>query len=248
MGWGIVNGEVRGDEEGEWIFRGGRGNKVIDYVIGKEECREKVKRLRVGDKIDSDHHPIEVEMEGKRVGEEKRGREQNRVGRGVWNLEGRRRFREEIRGMEKKGNGIEEEWERMEEGLKDAMMKTEREVRREEGKGKGWWDGRCREKKEEVRGELRKWRREGGKGEEYRKRRLEYRKLCDEKKKEENDRWERKAAEVKRETEVWEIVNGERKGRKGINKEIELEEWRGSFIKLLGGVENRVVREEERKE
>ena len=74
---------------------------------------------------------------------------------------------------------------------------------------------------------------------------MEYRKLCDEKKKEENDRWERKAAEVKRETEVWEIVNGERKGRKGINEEIELEEWRRYFIKLLGGVEDRVVREEE---
>ena len=77
---------------------------------------------------------------------------------------------------------------------------------------------------------------------------MEYRKLCDEKKKEENDRWERKAAEVKRETEVWEIVNGERKGRKGINEEIELEEWRRYFIKLLGGVEDRVVREEEWKE
>src|SRR5436190_10980259 len=138
MGWSIFNGDMRGDEEGEWTFTGGRGNTVIDYVIGNKECREKVKRLRVGDKIDSDHHPIEVEVEGKRVEERRRGREQNRVGRGVWNVEGRKRFREEIERIERKGRGIEEEWEKMEKGLKEAMSETEREVGREEWKEKGW--------------------------------------------------------------------------------------------------------------
>src|SRR5436190_10590343 len=77
MGWSIFNGDMRGDEEGEWTFTGGRGNTVIDYVIGNEECREKVKRLRVGDRIDSDHHPIEMEIEGRRVEERRRSREQN---------------------------------------------------------------------------------------------------------------------------------------------------------------------------
>ena len=163
MGWSIFNGDMRGDEEGEWTFTGGRGNTVIDYVIGNEECREKVKRLRVGDRIDSDHNPIEVELEGRQV-EEKRNGEKDKVGRGVWNVERRRRFKEEIRGLERKGNGIEEEWETMEKGLKEAMRKTEREIRREERKGKGWWDERFREKKEEVRRALRKWRREGVKG------------------------------------------------------------------------------------
>ena len=126
MGWSIFNGDMRGEEEGEWTFTGGRGNTVIDYVIENEECREKVKRLGVGDKIDSDHHPIEVEVEGKRVEERRRGIEQNRVGRGVWNVEGRKRFREEIGRIERKGRGIEEEWEKMKEGLKEAMLETER--------------------------------------------------------------------------------------------------------------------------
>ena len=63
------------------------------------------------------------------------------------------------------------------------MLKTEREIRKEEWKWKGWWDEECREKKEKVRRALRKWKRERGKREEYRKKRLEYRKLCDEKKK-----------------------------------------------------------------
>lgn len=55
-------------------------------------------------------------------------------------------------------------------------------------------------------------------------------------------------AKVKKESEVWEIVNRERKGRKGINEEIELEEWREYFMGLLGGEEEKVSREEKGEE
>lgn len=37
-------------------------------------------------------------------------------------------------------------------------------------------------------------------------------------------------------------MNGERKGRRGINEGIEMEEWREYFMELLGGVKSRVVR------
>lgn len=53
---------MRGDEEGEWTFTGGRGNIVIDYVIGNEENRERIRNLRIRNKVDSDHHPVEVEF------------------------------------------------------------------------------------------------------------------------------------------------------------------------------------------
>jgi len=36
-GWGIFNGTIRGDEEGEFTFTGGKGNTVITYVMGDEE-------------------------------------------------------------------------------------------------------------------------------------------------------------------------------------------------------------------
>lgn len=75
------------------------------------------------------------------------------------------------------------------------------------------------------------------------------------KKKEGNDRWEKQVAEARRESEVWKIINRERKKRKGINDGIEMEEWKEHFMRLLGGVERRVVRggkrergKEERKE
>lgn len=60
-----------------------------------------------------------------------------------------------------------------------------------------------------VRKEFREWKR---KGREYRERRKECRKLCGRKKKEDNEKWEKKVTEAKRESKVWEVVNREREG------------------------------------
>lgn len=37
--------------------------------------------------------------------------------------------------------------------------------------------------------------------------------MCERKRKEENDKWEKRAMEARRENEVWEIINRERKRR-----------------------------------
>jgi len=60
---------------------------------------------------------------------------------------------------------------------------------------------------------------DGGGGERYREIRKEYNKRIEEKKKEENDKWMEKARKAKTEGQVWEVVNRERKKRKGIRKE-----------------------------
>lgn len=58
LGWFILNGDMRQDEEGEWIYTGGRGDSVIDYVIGDIRVKERIDRMIVEEKIDSNHHPI----------------------------------------------------------------------------------------------------------------------------------------------------------------------------------------------
>lgn len=68
-GWMIYNGATRGDEKREFTFTGGKGNTVIDYVIRNREVKE---RLRIGDSVDSDHHPVEVTLRGT---DRERGRE-----------------------------------------------------------------------------------------------------------------------------------------------------------------------------
>lgn len=49
---------------------------MIDYVTGDTEVKEKVKRMRVGDEINSNHHPVEVwiRSEKERKRERRKGR------------------------------------------------------------------------------------------------------------------------------------------------------------------------------
>lgn len=79
---------------------------------------------------------------------------------------------------------------------------------------------------------------------EYRKEKQGYKELCERKKGKENEWWERKAKEARRENEVWEVVNRERKKSWRVNEGIEMKEWREHFMRLLGGVEIRVIRGE----
>lgn len=222
-GWSIFNGDMKGDEEGEYTFTGGKGCTVIDYAIEDSEVKDKINRMRIGDRMDSDHHPIKLWI-GEQVGEGKERKKGRKLRREIWNEEGRQVFNKKIEGIEMMEKELKEEWERMEERLKKAVEETEEKVRKGEGGKTGWWDKECEEKKREVRKELRRWRKEGGEGREYRKGKLEYKEMCERKKREENDRWEKKAAEVKRERDVWEIVNIERDRRKKINERIEMEE------------------------
>lgn len=68
------------------------------------------------------------------------------------------------------------------------VEECERNRRGSKGKRKGWWDGECKEEKGELRRALRRWRRRGGKGEEYRELSRKYKELCGKKKEEERER------------------------------------------------------------
>lgn len=107
-GWGIFNGAVREDEEGEYTFTGGRGNTVIDYVMGDIEVRDKIKRLTVGDRVDSDHLPVEVWLEGERNRKRRRSVSRKCWG-GVWDEEGRKEFKTKVGRLETGGRELEED-------------------------------------------------------------------------------------------------------------------------------------------
>lgn len=46
---------MKGDEEGEFTFTEGKGNTMIDYAMEDGLVEKKVKRIRIGDKVNSDH-------------------------------------------------------------------------------------------------------------------------------------------------------------------------------------------------
>jgi len=109
------------------------------------------------------------------------------------------------------------------------------------GGGGGWWDEECAEKKRVVRRALRRWRKGEERGTRYKKERKEYRELCERKRKEENERWEKEIEEIRSEEMIWKVVNKERKRRTRINEGIEMGEWREYFKGMMGGVEGRVI-------
>ena len=86
-----------------------------------------------------------------------------------------------------------------------------------------------------MRRELRRWRREGGDGKDYKERKKEYTRVCEEKKKKKVDRWEKEVEGIRTEGQVWKVVNRERKRRRGVNEEIKIEEWDEYFRELLVG-------------
>lgn len=64
-GWEIFNENIRGDKKGECTYTGAIGNTVIDYVLGDKEVKESIREMKIRDKVDSDHHLVEVVIEGR---------------------------------------------------------------------------------------------------------------------------------------------------------------------------------------
>ena len=75
---------MKREEGGECTYIVARGESVIDYVITDEEGREGIERMRVRERIDSDHFPLIVSISGKEELESKgEGKEKKRWG-GDW--------------------------------------------------------------------------------------------------------------------------------------------------------------------
>lgn len=124
-GCGLLNGCTKGDEEGEFTFTGGKGNTIIDFMIIAEEVRDRVKRMRVDDRIDSDHRPIEVWIKGEMW---ERGKKRDRKAwRGVWNDERKEIFKQKMERVEIGEGELEEEWVEIGERMKEIMKEMELE-------------------------------------------------------------------------------------------------------------------------
>ncbi|KMQ86812.1 hypothetical protein RF55_14089 [Lasius niger] len=160
MGWSICNENMKGGEKREFTYTGSRGNTVIDYILGNEETREKMEKLEVEEDVDSDHHSIIGWVRGEYV---RKGRiKKQKMRRRVWNEEGRGKFIKEL-GIIEEGRqemDVEEEIERMNKKVMEALEVNEREEDKKRRRYRGWWDEECVEKKKEVRERLRRWRKE----------------------------------------------------------------------------------------
>ncbi|KAJ3645682.1 hypothetical protein Zmor_023323 [Zophobas morio] len=97
-GWEVLK---EGDEEGEFTWIGKRGESVIDYVIVNGLAEEDVETFKIGERVDSDHIPLEVKLRGI---SRRSGCLSNEVGKGkkiwVWNEKGMEHYKKNV------GSGI----------------------------------------------------------------------------------------------------------------------------------------------
>ncbi|XP_024874051.1 trichohyalin-like [Temnothorax curvispinosus] len=94
-GWSILNGNMEGDEAGEWTYIGACGNSVIDYGIVNAEAREDIVDFAVEERIESDYLPIRIDIYFTENGANPDvEQEETSVERRVWTEEGKRNFAE----------------------------------------------------------------------------------------------------------------------------------------------------------
>lgn len=95
-------------------------------------------KLRIGERVDSDSHPVEVWIKGgRKKGEKSERGKGGKNWRGIWNEEGRREFERRMKKVRWKEGGRMEQ-EEMEREVREAVREVERELRRKGGeKGDG---------------------------------------------------------------------------------------------------------------
>lgn len=99
----------------------------------------------------------------------------------------------------------------VEKKIREVLVKIKKK-RKKRGGRKGGVVGRGMQDKEERDIErIKKMEKEGSRWEVVGNEAGGYRELCERKKKGDNERWEKKAAETRKESDVWEIVNRERR-------------------------------------
>ncbi|XP_025262551.1 golgin subfamily A member 6-like protein 22 [Camponotus floridanus] len=234
----ITNGNMNGDEEGEFTYIGPRGMTTIDYLLTNISGKEIIQHMKIGDKIESDHMRIEVTWKEKT--EERRKEIRKEIT--DWTQEGIRKYQENLK---------EEEivraknWKELKEIIRKAIPKKtiEEKVRKER-----WYDKECRQKKRELKNLLKLCKKEGKGQKRFYEARKEYKKLLKEKLEKEGEKIIEEMRRDKTEKKFWEIVNQNRNGREGIDENIRREDWIKHFTKQLGGTEIDIGEEGERTE
>jgi len=263
-GWVILNGCTSGDWEGEFTYVGTKGCSVIDYVMVNERVESRVSNFSIGEGVDSDHMPMELNMEmGRGIGAEKRKQKQTgtlrkMIEKVVWNQDTKNKYMEKTREVCRKdgvrnkiAEGVEEKWERIKGIVLDSMIKKRIKIKNKELGDKDWWDGRCTKGKRKLKRIYWKWRKCKVGRKRYIEERKNFRTLLTEVQKEKREREEEELRNMKREADVWKFINRKRGVRKWMANNIGEEDWRDHFMKLLEGEEimpreMRLPREEKR--
>ena len=235
-GWSVLNGNMRGDEKGEYTYVGARGKTVIDYGIVNEEAWKEIKTFKIGERIDSDHQPLEVEVEGTYYLRRKDSQIKKKIKITMWSEKNIEMYKKNLENMRFKETTVDGKIEELIRTLDGASIKKEINIPDNSHEFKNrWWDKDCRRMKRETRQELRKWKQQKTTKEQYTKSLKLYKQKCAEKKRKWKEDEEKKIKSIKSQEEVWKYINQGRLKKLKIDERIKMSEWRDHFMELLEG-------------
>ncbi|XP_070162472.1 golgin subfamily A member 6-like protein 22 [Polyergus mexicanus] len=244
-GWMILNGSY--EKEGEWTYIEEMGPSVIDYVVMNEKAIEEVKKIEEGNRTESDHIPVEGELEGIERRNRKRS-DRIEIERSVWTEEGIEYYHEKCEGWTCTQTKNGEIWREIENKVNNSILKIRKKIIPWKIGRREWHSKEWREKKRELRKELRRMKKGKINREEYIGKRREYKIWCDNEKKKHEKEEEKKIKLIRTEEKAWKYINKYRKKREKIDENIDLESWNSHFMELLGGTKERRIMEEDRRE
>ncbi|XP_025266706.1 golgin subfamily A member 6-like protein 6 [Camponotus floridanus] len=212
----IVGGDfnARTAEKGELVWdekekRRAKGSSVIDYAICNTETWEEIKSFRIGERTESDHQLLEIEL--KATTEETRNREEvKEIEIEDWTEEGIKIYQENLKKRKAEKEEIQEEWEELAKEIRKAINKKKVKNKTQNVGKKPWWDKDCRNSKTKLNRSLRQMRRGNIERTEFIEEKQRHNKLCETKKKEEREREQTKIAEIQNEIEIWRYIKKER--------------------------------------
>ncbi|CAG5096623.1 Protein of unknown function [Cotesia congregata] len=230
MGWIVLNGNKGVKEEGRWTFARGDCRTVVDYGVTNAKTWNEIKSIEIGYRLDSDHQPVLVELEGTRESINKRKQKRREETKWVqsWKEEDVYKFEkgeEETVWKETEG---EDKWKELKRRVDECCVK--RKVRVGEKGKEGWYDEQCRKLKKKLQ--------KGGRKKRYavtmRKLRTKYRDL----KKRKRIRWEEKMEkelkEIKTESDAWEFIRKDMRIRSEITNAFRIEAPPGFYNTVPG--------------
>lgn len=242
IGGTIKNGNSKGDWEGKLTYVGGEVGSVLDLIIEIETERGSiVEEIKVEPRIESDHLPVEIHLEGKgakTIRDSRKRKEFRLKWDGRVKEEYKRALNERAEGLVGSRLTVHERWTR----LVGVIWETGRELKLVKALGEGGGeerDGDIKAQKKRVNGALKRWVKEkrAEDKEELKEEKRRLREIRKAKKEEEKEKKIKRVENSRNMSDFWEAIRGFRTGRKRKGERIEKDKWTEHFKNLLEGGE-----------
>jgi hypothetical protein len=122
-GWGVLNGNFIGVEKGEYTYIGPKGETVIDYVMVNEDAWDEIEEFNVGERVESDHMPLEVRTKGREKERRSVKDVRRKIVKNIWTEEGKENYRARLREAKYEEEEINEKVRELSDNVKTQQKK-----------------------------------------------------------------------------------------------------------------------------